>query len=147
MKPLFEPEKTGKRGRPFKAVPMTTTPPENNRYYTIEEAVRLLGLHRHTLQARMREGAIKGKLIGSTWRIYRDELFDNSEYVYFFDCMDADFGDKYLTSSEINELSSGKREPLPEGQIIELARNLEATLYRYQKNDQTRGVCIYDCEA
>lgn len=64
-----------KRGRPFKDIPKTTTPPENGDYYTIAEAVGILGLHRHTLQAWLRTGRIKGKLIGRTWRIYRDELF------------------------------------------------------------------------
>lgn len=63
------------RGRPFKAVPIITTPPQNGSYYTIAEAVELTGLHRHTLQAWLREGRIKGKLIGRTWRIYKDELY------------------------------------------------------------------------
>lgn len=66
----------GKRGRPRKdELLKTDTPPENGIYYTITEAVKLTGLHRHTLQARLRDGTLKGKLIGNTWRIYKNELY------------------------------------------------------------------------
>lgn len=63
-----------KRGRPVKDIQKTSIPPKNNTYYTVSEAADLLGLHRHTLQARLRDGTIKGKLIGNSWRIYRSEL-------------------------------------------------------------------------
>ena len=68
-----------KRGRPFKDIPKTTTPPENGDYYTIAEAVEILGLHKHTLHAWLRTGRIKGKLIGRTWRIYKNELYKGDE--------------------------------------------------------------------
>lgn len=140
-------EYVARRGRPFKAIQKTTTPPENNRYYTIDEASKLLGLHRHTLQARLRDKTIKGKLIGREWRIYRDELFDNSSYIYFFDCLDGYFGEKYLTPCEIDRMENHSQEPvsLKEGQIIEIARNLEAVLYRCKDTSGTDEVCIYDC--
>lgn len=64
-----------KNGRPYKAVPIITTPPRNGHYYTIAEAVELTGLHRHTLQAWLRDGRLNGKLIGRTWRIYKEELY------------------------------------------------------------------------
>ena len=63
------------RGRPRKENFVTSVPPRNGNYYTIAEAVELLGVHRHTLQARLRDGTLKGKLIGRTWRIYKDELY------------------------------------------------------------------------
>jgi excisionase family DNA binding protein len=66
-------------GRPRKAIPKTTTPPANSRYYTIAELEQITGLHRHTLQARLRDGTIKGKLIGRTWRIYPDELYQEGK--------------------------------------------------------------------
>lgn len=132
-------------GRPRKDNLKTTTPPENPRYYTISEAAELLAVHRHTLQARLREGKIKGKLIGRTWRIYRDELFDNTTHLYYFDCNDATYGEKYLTPSQCNQLANGTDEPLTEGAIIALAKNLEATLYRCN-SDKSQQVMIYDCE-
>lgn len=63
------------RGRPKKPIVKTNVPPENGVYYTVREAVDLLGLHRRTIEARLRDGTIKGKLIGCTWRIYKDELY------------------------------------------------------------------------
>lgn len=131
-------------GRPKKTISKTTTPPANNRYYTIAEAEKLLGVHRHTLQSRLRERSLKGKLIGRTWRIYKDELFDNSPYLYFFDCEDAVFGEKYLTPTQCNQLANGKTEPLNESSIVAIATNLEATLYRCD-SDKSHEVCIYDC--
>ena len=135
-----------KRGRPVKEIPMTTTPPEHINYYTVSEASQLIGLHKHTLQARLRDGSIKGKHIGRTWRIYRDELFDNRSYLYYFDCEDGIFGEQYLTPYEIDAIENHHKHPDPlfEGEIINIARNLEAVLYRYN-SDKTNEVCIYDC--
>lgn len=74
-----EPEhKTRERGRPVKAITKTSTPPKNDTYYTVTEACQLLGIHRRTLQARLRDGTIKGKLIGREWRIYKNEIFEGS---------------------------------------------------------------------
>lgn len=66
-----------KRGRPFKelSVYRTNIPPRNGIYYTTAEAVELLGVHRNTLQARLRDGTLKGKQISQEWRIYKDTLF------------------------------------------------------------------------
>ena len=63
-------------GRPFKTITKTTTPPQNENYYTVKEAAELLHLDKHTVQARLRDGTIRGKLIGRTWRIYKDELYE-----------------------------------------------------------------------
>ena len=68
-----------KRGRPVKDIPKTTTPPKNSIYYTVTEAVELLGLHRHTIQARLRDGSIRGKLTGNTWKIYKDALYTEGD--------------------------------------------------------------------
>lgn len=66
-----------KRGRPFKdmSVYQTNVPPKNGVYYTVPEAVELLGVHRNTLQARLRDGTLRGKQTGQEWRIYRDTLY------------------------------------------------------------------------
>lgn len=66
-----------KRGRPFKdlSVYQTSTPPRNGVYYTVAEAVELLGVHRNTLQARLRDGTLKGKQISQEWRIYKSTLY------------------------------------------------------------------------
>ena len=147
---FFTPTPDG-RGRPTKEITKTTTPPENNRYYTITEASELLHVHRHTLQARLRAGTLKGKLIGRTWRIYKDELFDNSDYYYYFDCEDGVFGERYMTPAEINQLHTGNAATIHESQIIAIAKNLEAVLFRYERREKdfqatyTNGVCIYDC--
>lgn len=146
---FFTPQKeyVAKRGRPVKEVPMTTTPPKHTNYYTIAEAVSLLGISKHTLQARLRDKTLKGKLIGREWRIYRDELFDNSSYYYYFDCMDENFGEKYLTPYEIDAIENHHKHPDPlfEGEIVAIARNLEAVLYRCKEKDGTQEVCVYDC--
>lgn len=49
--------------------------PANGKYYTVEEAAQLLGVHIHTLQSRLRNGELSGKKIGGIWRIYKDSLF------------------------------------------------------------------------
>lgn len=71
------------------------------------------------------------------------------EYYYFFDCLDGQLGDKYLTSSEINMLMTGKSDDLPENDIIQIARNYEATLYRSMKGpegDYINEVLLYDAD-
>lgn len=70
-----------KRGRPFKdmSVYKTSTPPQNGVYYTVPEAVELLGVHRNTLQARLKDGTLRAKKIGTEWRIYRDTLYTESK--------------------------------------------------------------------
>lgn len=126
-------------GRPRKDNLSTTTPPVNNRYYTVSEAVELLGVHRHTLQSKLREGIIKGKLIGRNWRIYRDSIFDNSDYLYFFDCDDKKYSDRYWTPYELSKTVSDTKLPMLEGEIIELAKSLGATLYRSSMAAQSRS--------
>lgn len=71
-----------KRGRPVKDIPKTTTTPKNGVYYTVTEAVEVLGLHRHTIQARLRDGSIRGKLTGNTWKIYKDAIYTEGDATF-----------------------------------------------------------------
>ena len=68
---------TRRRGRPFKemSVYQTNIPPRNGVYYTVAEAVAILGVHRNTLQARLRDGTLRAKRIGAEWRIYKDTFY------------------------------------------------------------------------
>lgn len=69
--------KRKKTGRPRKDLKKAiSAAPIHESYYTVTEAAELLGVHRHTLQARLRDGTIKGKLMGNQWRIYKKELYD-----------------------------------------------------------------------
>ena len=62
-------------GRPRKELSGTITEePENGVYYTVDEVVELLGVHRNTVQARLKDGTLKGKKLSGTWRIYKDSL-------------------------------------------------------------------------
>lgn len=53
--------------------------PANGTYYTVEEAAELLGVHVHTVQARLRDGTLKGKKLSGVWRIYKDSLLKEGE--------------------------------------------------------------------
>lgn len=62
-------------GRPRKELSGTITQePANGNYYTVEEAAELLGVHRRTIQARLRDGTLDGKKLSGVWRIYKDSL-------------------------------------------------------------------------
>lgn len=66
------------QGRPKIYTPeklQTTTPPKNGKYYTVPEVVEILGIHRHTLQSLLRNGTLKGKIIGGRWHIYKEALY------------------------------------------------------------------------
>lgn len=64
---------TARRGRPRKDL-YTDTEPENGIYYTVNELAELLGVNKHTIQARLRDGTIRGRKLSGEWRIYRDAL-------------------------------------------------------------------------
>ena len=62
-------------GRPRKELSGTIKEePGNGVYYTVDEVVELLGVHRNTVQARLKDGTLKGKKLSGTWRIYKDSL-------------------------------------------------------------------------
>ncbi len=74
--------KTGKHpgGRPRKKISGNVNQaPENGVYYTVDEVVKLLGIHKHTVQARLRDGTLKGKKLSGVWRIYKDSLFQEGK--------------------------------------------------------------------
>ena len=59
-------------GRPRKQVTISSAPPQP--YYTVQEAAALTNSHVRTIQARLRDGTLKGKKLGGIWRIYPDSL-------------------------------------------------------------------------
>ena len=62
-------------GRPRKTLSGTIAQdPENGNYYTVPEAAEILGVHVRTIQARLRDGTLKGKKLSGTWHIYKDSL-------------------------------------------------------------------------
>lgn len=62
-------------GRPRKQLSgAITQEPANGLYYTVDEVMEILGVHRHTVQARLRDGTLKGKKLSGVWRIYKDSL-------------------------------------------------------------------------
>ena len=62
-------------GRPRKLLSgRITQEPANGSYYTVDEAAELLGVHRRTIQARLRDGTLNGKKLSGVWRIYKDSL-------------------------------------------------------------------------
>lgn len=59
-------------GRPRKNVTAADIPEKD--YFTVAEAAAITGTHIHTIQARLRDGTLKGKKLGGVWKIYRDSL-------------------------------------------------------------------------
>lgn len=67
-------------GRPRKELSGgITQEPGNGTFYTVDEAAELLGVHRHTVQARLRDGSLSGKKLSGVWRIYKDSLFQEGK--------------------------------------------------------------------
>lgn len=67
-------------GRPRKELSgRITQEPANGNYYTVPEVADLLGVHVRTVQARLRDGTIKGKKLSGEWRIYKEELKGEKE--------------------------------------------------------------------
>lgn len=44
------------------------------RYYTVEQVAELLTMHPKTIQRYIREGKLKAKKVGKSWRIYEQDL-------------------------------------------------------------------------
>lgn len=59
-------------GRPRKTVTAASIPQQD--YFTVGEAAALLKVHKHTIQARLRDGTLRGKKLGGVWKIYPDSL-------------------------------------------------------------------------
>ena len=62
-------------GRPRKEVTAADIPQQD--YFTVQEAAAILDVHKHTVQARLRDGTLKGKKLGGVWRMYRDSLVND----------------------------------------------------------------------
>lgn len=65
-------------GRPRKRIQVPADALPQQAYFTVEEVAQLTGYHIHTIQARLRDGTLKGKKLGGTWRIYREALTGRS---------------------------------------------------------------------
>lgn len=61
-------------GRPRK--PVTTDNIPQQTYFTVAEAAEILGVHIHTVQARLRDGTLRGKKLGGIWKIYPESLMN-----------------------------------------------------------------------
>ena len=79
--------------------------------------------------------------------LLQEEQNEANKHLYYFDCLDGLLSERYLTPPEINKLITGAADPMTETQIIKVAQNYEAALYRYEKNENNEPineVCIYD---
>ena len=73
---------------------------------------------------------------------------EQKKYYYFFDCLDGVLSERYLTAQDLGQLFTGAPDPMTEKDIIETAANYEATLYRYEfdeNNNPINEVILYDC--
>lgn len=66
-------------GRPRKCLVLKADDIPQKAYFTVKEAAELTGTHIHTIQARLRDGTLKGKKLGKEWRIYQDSLIQVME--------------------------------------------------------------------
>lgn len=66
-------------GRPRKAIAVPADKLPEQDYFTVPEVASLTGYHTHTIQARLRDGTLKGKKLGGTWRIYREALAESKQ--------------------------------------------------------------------
>lgn len=66
---------------------------------------------------------------------------------YFFDCLDGNIGDKLLTLKELKEIMTNEDVEFTEKKAIQIARDYEATLYKYTFNEdgeQINRVMLYE---
>lgn len=61
-------------GRPRKKIDVPEDRLPQVPYLTVPEVAKLTGYHVRTIQARLRDGTLKGRKIGGEWRIYRESL-------------------------------------------------------------------------
>lgn len=65
-------------GRPRKKIAVPEERLPQVPYLTVPEVAKLTGYHVRTIQARLRDGTLKGRKISGEWRIYREALTDGS---------------------------------------------------------------------
>lgn len=61
-------------GRPRKKIAVPEDRLPQVPYLTVPEVAKLTGYHVRTVQARLRDGTLKGRKISGEWRIYRESL-------------------------------------------------------------------------
>lgn len=61
-------------GRPRKQIEVSENELPEQPYFTVNEVAEITGCHIHTIQARLRDGTLRGKKLGGTWRVYRDSI-------------------------------------------------------------------------
>lgn len=66
---------------------------------------------------------------------------------YYFECLDGLLGERPLLPADVSQIIEGRREDLTEKELIAIAANYEATLYRqeYTAGDLTAENMLYDC--
>lgn len=98
------------------------------------------------------ESATHGVIL---YTLLRDNVTDfmhyvttGNDYYYYFDCMDGELSERYFTPEELSKTLYKNDEALTESQIIRIAKEYEATLYRYEKTqegDYINETLLYDC--
>lgn len=90
---------------------------------------------------------------GNLLRVIEHDLtpaaIPEKEYIYFFDCLDAALCDKYLTLAELAAIIGKEPASITERDLIKHAANYEATLYRYEKDQNGNPInetVLYDTE-
>lgn len=73
-----------------------------NRYYTVEKVAELLALHPKTIQRYVREGKLKAKKVGKSWRIYEQGLSDYMQSSSMEDSNQLKLQSKGLASSVVD---------------------------------------------
>lgn len=63
-------------GKPRKVLTIPDSEIPDTIYLTVPEVAELTHSHVRTVQARLRDGTLKGKKLSGTWRIYRDSLMN-----------------------------------------------------------------------
>lgn len=73
---------------------------------------------------------------------------DDDNTLYYFDCLDGQVGERYMTLDELRETYHGANDSrqLTESDAVSIARNLEATLYRctVEAGEVVDSVTLYD---
>lgn len=61
-------------GRPKTEIVIPADALPDRPYLTVKEVAELSGVHENTIKSRLREGTLKGKKLGTSWRIDRGSV-------------------------------------------------------------------------
>lgn len=64
-------------GRPRKDISLNISEISPQKYLTVSKVEKITGLHRHTIQARLRDGTLRGKKIGGIWKIFSKSIVND----------------------------------------------------------------------